>query len=62
MRTRDLITEFQRDQEAAANNQPQHREETYEVGEYVLLNQSLFKEVLEDTAFIRWSIQNCKEN
>ena len=38
LRTRDLATEFQRDQEAAANGQPQHREEIYEVGENVLLN------------------------
>ena len=42
LRTRDLITEFQRDQEAAANGQPQHRDETYEVGEYVLLNRGAY--------------------
>ena len=59
LRTRDLITEFQRDQEAAANGQPQHRDETYEVGEYVLLNRgALFHrgEVLENTTFICRSI------
>ena len=33
-----MITEFQREQEAAVNGQPQHREEIYEVGENVLLN------------------------
>ena len=64
--TRNLITEFQRDQEATANGQPQHREETYEVGECVLLNQGAYftgrGEVLENTAFICWSIQNCEEN
>ena len=38
MKTRDLITEFQRDQEVDANGQPQHGEETHKVGEYVLLN------------------------
>ena len=42
LRTRDLITEFQRDQEAAANGQPQHRDEIYEVGEYVLLNRGAY--------------------
>ena len=42
LRTRDLITEFQRDQEAAANGQPQHRDEKYEVGEYVLLNRGAY--------------------
>ena len=65
LRTRDLITEFQRDQEAAANGQPQHRNETYEVGEYVLLNRGAYftgGEVLENTTFICRSIQNCKEN
>ena len=42
LRTRDLITEFQRDQEAAVNGQPRHRDEIYEVGEYVLLNRGAY--------------------
>ena len=42
LRTRDLITEFQREQEATANGQPQHRDEIYEVGEYVLLNRGAY--------------------
>ena len=52
VKTRDLITEFQKDQEVDANGQPQHRGERYKVGEYALSNRGAYF-----TGWRYWKIQ-----